>query len=175
MGWAGTDTPLIRTGTWLRWKRCAHVSRTQACSLGIPTLSPDILEFPGGRIYGPIRLPRLLRGFKLVARIWDGHVLSGNLSQARRDPALYPTRRSIWKNGKLWNGNINQSWCSKKAGRGLATARAVRTVAAKSRRHSPPALFSRHVTGGGAALPVPTHRLVTALLPPRRRCGARHV
>ena len=34
--------------------------------LGIPTLSPDILEFPGGRIYGPIRLPRLLRGFKLV-------------------------------------------------------------------------------------------------------------
>jgi len=138
MGWAGTDTPLIRTGTWLRWKRCAHVSRTRACSLGIPTLSPDILEFPGGRIYGPIRLPRLLRGFKLVARIWDGHVLSGNLSQARRDPALYPTRRSIWKNGKLWNGNINQSWCSKKAGRGLATARAVRTVAAKSRRHSPP-------------------------------------
>ena len=38
-----------------------------------------------------------------------------------------------------------------------------------------PALFSRHVTGGGAAMPVPTHRLVSALLPPRRRRGARHV
>ena len=56
-----------------------------------------------------------------------------------------------------------------------APPRAVRTVAAKSRRHSPPALFSRHVAGGGDALPVPTHRLVTALLPPRRRRGARHV
>ena len=56
-----------------------------------------------------------------------------------------------------------------------APPRDVRTVAAKSRRHLPPALFSRHVTGGGAALPVPTHRLVTALLPPRRRRGARHV
>ena len=45
-----------------------------------------------------------------------------------------------------------------------APPRAVRTVAAKSGRHSPPALFSRRVAGCGPALPVPTHRLVTALL-----------
>eukprot|EP00964_Phaeocystis_antarctica_P063858 scaffold38356_cov34-Phaeocystis_antarctica.AAC.1 len=44
------------------------------------------------------------------------------------------------------------------------TSRAVRIIAAKSRLHSPPALFSCHVAGGRAALTVPTHRLVTTLL-----------
>ena len=42
------------------------------------------------------------------------------------------------------------------------------------RRHSPPSVFSRRVAGGGAALPVPTRRLVPVLLPPRRRRGAGH-
>ena len=32
-------------------------------------------------------------------------------------------------------------------------------------------MFSRRVAGGGAALPVPTRRLVPVLLPPRRRRG----
>ena len=54
---------------------------------------------------------------------------------------------------------------------GLATARAVRTVAAKSRRLLTAHLDSRLVAGRrGDDLPVATHRLhVTALLTPRRR------
>ena len=54
---------------------------------------------------------------------------------------------------------------------GLATARAVRTVAAKSRRYSPPALIRVMSPGRrGDGLPVATHRLyVTALPTPRRR------
>eukprot|EP00964_Phaeocystis_antarctica_P129208 scaffold93056_cov60-Phaeocystis_antarctica.AAC.1 len=49
----------------------------------------------------------------------------------------------------------------------------------RRRQVSPPLtarlVFSSCRWCGGDALPVPTHRLVTALLPPRRRCGARHV
>ena len=57
--------------------------------LGVPTCDRDYLQFPGGRAYGPVRTPRLLKGFTIAGRVFLGHVVQG--SDLKAHPAYHPT------------------------------------------------------------------------------------
>ena len=48
----------------------AFLSPSGLLLLGVPTAARDDLYFPNHRIYGPVRLPMLLRGFRLLGRVW---------------------------------------------------------------------------------------------------------
>ena len=67
--------------------------------LGVPTCHRDTLFFPWHRVYGPIRLERMLRGFTLLARVWDGAVVHGGLEMAHQSPPLFGKRGS---SGSCW-------------------------------------------------------------------------
>ena len=59
--------------------------------LGLPTCYRDVLFFPWHRIYGPRRLARMLRGFRMLARVWDGVLVLGGLeahARVERDRVL---------------------------------------------------------------------------------------
>jgi Caenorhabditis protein of unknown function, DUF268 len=45
--------------------------------LAVPTCGQDDVVFPWHRMYGPVRLPRLLTGFELLGHVWDGKVVRG--------------------------------------------------------------------------------------------------
>jgi hypothetical protein len=71
--------------------------------LGVPTCAQDQLPFPAHRMYGPHRLPQLLRAapFRLVGRVWDGNVVRGtDLSAA---PTLFPADcgADAWKHQQV--------------------------------------------------------------------------
>ena len=57
--------------------------------LGIPTNSYDDICWPNMRIYGPSRLPRMLEGFEMVGRVWNGSVVSGGLEASQSWPPLF--------------------------------------------------------------------------------------
>jgi len=57
--------------------------------LGVPTSDTDATIVNGHRLYGPTRLPLLIRDFELVARVWDGHVVRGGLERANETPTLW--------------------------------------------------------------------------------------
>lgn len=67
----------------------AFLSPSGILLLGVPTAAKDDLYFPNHRIYGPIRLPMLLRGFRLLGRVWAGRVARAGLSRPHVDPLLY--------------------------------------------------------------------------------------
>jgi SAM-dependent methyltransferase len=45
--------------------------------LAVPTCMQDDVVFPWHRMYGPIRLPRLIANFDLLGHVWDGKVVRG--------------------------------------------------------------------------------------------------
>lgn len=67
--------------------------------LSVPTCHRDTLFYPWHRVYGPSRLERMLRGFTLLARVWDGKVVHGGLEAAYTQPALFASRGSA---GSCW-------------------------------------------------------------------------
>ena len=56
--------------------------------LGVPTNSYDDICWPNMRIYGPSRLPRMLEGFEMVGRVWNGSVVRGGLEANKSWPPL---------------------------------------------------------------------------------------
>ena len=56
--------------------------------LGIPTNSYDDICWPNMRVYGPSRLPRMLEGFEMVGRVWNGSVVHGGLEANQSWPPL---------------------------------------------------------------------------------------
>ena len=67
----------------------AFLSPSGLLLLGVPTAAKDDLYFPNHRIYGPVRLPMLLKGFQLLGRVWAGRVARAGLSRPNADPLLY--------------------------------------------------------------------------------------
>ena len=61
--------------------------------LGIPISAHDQLMFPDARIYGPKRLKRLLVGFTLIGRTWNGRLVQGGLDMA---PSIWRTGTGHW-------------------------------------------------------------------------------
>jgi len=65
--------------------------------LGIPVGAVDDIEYPFHRIYGPKRLPLLLRAglshsqapFKLLGRVWNGFHVGGGLETSGTNPILW--------------------------------------------------------------------------------------
>ena len=57
--------------------------------LGVPTCGRDELTYPGHRQYGPVRLPMLMEGFRLLGRVRHGKLVRGGLDTAEAKPALY--------------------------------------------------------------------------------------
>ena len=64
--------------------------------LGVPVAHEDDIYFPNHRIYGPQRLPRLLEGWALRGRVWNGRAVKGGLEHAADKPPLY-RRRWCWR------------------------------------------------------------------------------
>ena len=62
--------------------------------LGIPVANQDDIYYPNHRIYGPVRLPWLLKesGLSLGGRVWNGRVVEGGLGRAADAPPLYRRR-----------------------------------------------------------------------------------
>jgi hypothetical protein len=60
--------------------------------LAVPTCERDTLWFPGHRIYGPSRLPRLISNFTLRARVWANRTVVGGLEKAIVQPTLWNAR-----------------------------------------------------------------------------------
>lgn len=56
--------------------------------LGIPTNSYDDICWPNMRVYGPSRLSRMLEGFEMVGRVWNGSVVPGGLEANQSWPPL---------------------------------------------------------------------------------------
>ena len=76
--------------------------------LAVPTCSRDELQYPGHRQYGPVRLPKLLAGFKLLGRVRHGQLVRGGLETADATPGLYrPVNRWKWQNQ---NYSVCESW-----------------------------------------------------------------
>lgn len=57
--------------------------------LGVPTSRTDNIEYPYHRIYGRIRLPILLKDFKMIGRVWDGKIVHGGLETCDHSPGLF--------------------------------------------------------------------------------------
>ena len=69
--------------------------------LGLPTCYRDVLFFPWHRIYGPRRLARMLRGFRMLARVWDGVLVLGGLEAAHTQPQLFPHGACWWQHQQV--------------------------------------------------------------------------
>ena len=67
----------------------ALLARGGLLLLGVPTAVLDDVVYPRHRLYGPGRLPWLLRGWTLLGRVWDGRVVRGGLETAPQPPSLY--------------------------------------------------------------------------------------
>ena len=67
--------------------------------LGIPTANYDDVNWPSMRIYGPARLPRMLEGFEMLGRVWNGTVVRGGLKANKSRPPLltsvYPIKNML--------------------------------------------------------------------------------
>ena len=57
--------------------------------LAVPTCARDSLYWPAHRVYGPRRLPWLLRNFTLLGRVWNGTITTGGLETADAHPSLW--------------------------------------------------------------------------------------
>ena len=57
--------------------------------LAVPVAHEDDIVFPQHRIYGPVRLPKLLHGYEFLGRVWNGQVVKGTLNTADVHPPLY--------------------------------------------------------------------------------------
>ena len=69
--------------------------------LAVPSCHRDTVFFPGHRVYGPVRLPRLIAGFRLLARAWNApwyrnHVITGGLERAGDRPPLWGGNCRNW-------------------------------------------------------------------------------
>jgi hypothetical protein len=69
--------------------------------LAVPTCRHDTLIYPKHRIYGPKRLHKLLSGFRLVGRVWDGEVVRGGLSNATHPPTLWQPNCVMWQHQQV--------------------------------------------------------------------------
>ena len=63
--------------------------------LGIPTARHDNVVYPGHREYGPVRLPKMIAGFQMLGRVWDGKVVHGGLEAAEMPPLLYAGKGAV--------------------------------------------------------------------------------
>ena len=63
--------------------------------LGIPTARHDNIVYPGHREYGPVRLPKMIAGFQMLGRVWDGKVVHGGLEAAEMPPLLYAGKGAV--------------------------------------------------------------------------------
>ena len=97
--------------------------------LAVPSCAEDLLIFPSHRLYGPARLPMLLHGYTLVARVFDGRLVEGGLSTASSSPRLFlPDCRLLLSalpgqpHGCTGcaKGSSREPWCNKTACDGLA-------------------------------------------------------
>ncbi len=77
--------------------------------LGVPTNAEDDVYFPQHRLYGPVRLPQLLklRGFHLLGRVWNNHTVVGGLERADEPPKLYRQRYCRRRHAA---GNLTRRW-----------------------------------------------------------------
>ncbi len=66
--------------------------------LGIPTAQRDLAFFSNHRIYGPLRLKRMLRGFTMLGYVWDGVYAEarGNTMNGQ-DRRLFAPGENDWK------------------------------------------------------------------------------
>ena len=61
--------------------------------LAVPVTAEDDVTWPKHRLYGPVRLPRLLARFNLIGRVWNGTTVLGGLENAAVEPTLWVQRR----------------------------------------------------------------------------------
>ena len=76
--------------------------------LGIPTAKFDNVVYPGHREYGPYRLPRIIEGFTMLGRVWDGKVVEGGLERADAPPPLFAKKGAV--SGKKGGGGDDDRW-----------------------------------------------------------------
>ena len=76
--------------------------------LGIPTAKFDNVVYPGHREYGPYRLPRIVEGFTMLGRVWDGKVVEGGLERADAPPPLFAKKGAV--SGKKGGGGDDDRW-----------------------------------------------------------------
>ena len=80
--------------------------------LGLPTCYRDVLFFPWHRVYGPRRLRRMLVGFTLLGRVWDGALTRGTWAQVERGqpPALFPRGSCWWQHQQVLVLQREDTW-----------------------------------------------------------------
>ena len=72
--------------------------------LGAPLGARDDVHFPWHRIYGPKRLPLLLRGFDWLGHVWNGEVTtraSPNTPPSRKEAQAIGHRGAAWRRANV--------------------------------------------------------------------------
>lgn len=70
--------------------------------LALPTAPSSDVAWPLMRVYGPERLARILEGFELLGRCWNGKVVRGGLSANASEPALFASPTALrWQHQQV--------------------------------------------------------------------------
>ena len=95
---------------WQPLMRCALLSSETELAFVARFVFTRLRARSWHRVYGPSRLERMLRGFDLLARVWDGVVVRGGLEAAHLRPSLFPEGSCWWQHQQVLMLRRQQEW-----------------------------------------------------------------